>query len=125
MDTHAYHIRGAPTTTGVVSMISGANAPSLIPLPGFVRSHALQVKGAGAAPTAWDVVLEGSLDGTSWTTICEHSSANAQGDGTYVTNNGVNHQAAWPMPALYVRVRVVSVTLGSATALNIVAQGER
>ncbi len=71
----------------------------------------LQVKGTGAAPTAWNVLLEGSLDGTNYTTIVQHSSANplgANADGSTVwTEAG---------PFLYFRSRsAATLTLGSAT----------
>lgn len=76
----------------------------------------IQVKGTGAAPTAWNVLLEGSLDGTNYTTILQHSSANplgANADGSTVwTDAGA--------PFLYFRSRsAATLTLGSAT--NIVA----
>lgn len=75
----------------------------------------LQVKGTGAAATAWNVLLEGSLDGTNYTTILQHSSANplgANADGSTVwTEAG---------PFFYFRSRsAATLTLGSAT--NIVA----
>lgn len=75
------------------------------------RRFALQVKGTGAAPTAWNVVLEGSLNNAQFTTILEHSNAGefrnaADGETVYV-----NTGAPW----LYFRSRLVSITLGSAT----------
>lgn len=79
------------------------------------RRFTLQVKGTGAAPTAWNVVLEGSLNNAQFTTILEHNSAgefrNAADGETVYFDSGV--------PWLYFRSRVVSVTLGSAT--NVVA----
>lgn len=80
------------------------------------RRFSLQVKGTGAAATAWNVLLEGSLDGTNFTTILQHSSANplgANADGAVVwTDAGA--------PFLYFRSRsAATLTLGSAT--NIVA----
>lgn len=79
------------------------------------RRFALQVKGTGAAATAWNVVIEGSLNNAQFTTILEHNSAGefrsaADGETVYF-DSGV--------PWLYFRSRLVSVTLGSAT--NVVA----
>lgn len=76
-----------------------------------LAAFAIQVKGTGAAATAWNVVIEGSLDGTNYSTIATHVNT-AHTDG----------QVLWvgaSRPCLYFRSRCVSVTLGSAT--NIVA----
>lgn len=80
-----------------------------------VRRFALQVKGTGAAASAWNVVIEGSLNNTQFTSILEHSNAGefrnaADGETVYI-DSGV--------PWLYFRSRLVSITLGSAT--NVVA----
>lgn len=78
------------------------------------RSFALQVKGTGAAATAWNVVVEGSLNNAQFTKILEHSNAGefyqaADGETVYF------HAG----PFFYVRSRCVSITPGSAT--NVVA----
>lgn len=77
----------------------------------------LQVKGTGAAATVWDVVLEGSLNGTNYYEILRHASTGNplgnQADGAVVTG-----QTAGGF--LYFRSRTQNtLTLGSAT--NIVA----
>lgn len=84
------------------------------------RRFGLQVKGTGAAATAWNVVLEGSLNNAQFTTILEHNSAGefrnaADGETVYFDT-----LAPW----LYFRSRLVSITLGSATnvAATIVGQ---
>lgn len=79
------------------------------------RRFAVQVKGTGAAATAWNVVLEGSLNNSQFTTILEHSNAGefrnaADGETVYFDT---------AVPWLYFRSRLVSITLGSAT--NVVA----
>lgn len=75
---------------------------------------ALQVKQTGSGITAWNVVVEGSLNNTQFTTILEHSNAgefrNAADGETVYFNSG---------PFLYFRSRCVSITLGTAT--NVVA----
>lgn len=78
------------------------------------RSFALQVKGTGAAATAWNVVVEGSLNNAQFTKILEHSNAGefyqaADGETVYF------HAG----PFFYVRSRCASITPGSAT--NVVA----
>lgn len=79
------------------------------------RRFALQVKGTSAAPTAWNVVIEGSLNNSQFTTILEHSNA-----GEF--RNASDGETLWfeaDGPFLYFRSRLVSITLGSAT--NVVA----
>lgn len=89
-----------------VAAASGATVDtSLVPCNRF----AVQVKGTGAAPTAWEVVLEGSLNGTQFTTIATHKSgAGNQVDGALVWQSAAT-------PAKYFRSRLVSITLGPAT----------
>jgi hypothetical protein len=75
----------------------------------------LQIKGTGAAATAWNILLEGSLDGTNYTQILQHSSANPLGADT-------DGATVWTIagPFLYFRSRsAATFTLGSAT--NVVA----
>lgn len=82
------------------------------------KRFALQVKGTSAAATAWNIILEGSLDGTNYTQILQHATSGnnppfgAQGDGTTMWVEAG--------PFLYFRSRSAStLTLGSAT--NVVA----
>jgi hypothetical protein len=80
-----------------------------------VKAFAIAVKGTGGAATAWNIVLEGSLDNVNFTTILTHS--NLTGDGV-VLYGGANL-----FPSLYYRSRLVSVTLGVATNLVVVIVG--
>lgn len=78
------------------------------------KNFSLQVQGTGAAASAWNVVVEGSLNNSKFTTILEHSNAGEfrnAADGETVWFNGG--------PFFYFRSRCVSITLGSAT--NVVA----
>ena len=77
-----------------------------------VKHFALQVNGVGAAATAWDVRLDGSLDGTNFWTIVWHGTPDA--DGTIKGSTWT-----WSPPVSYMRVRIVSSTLGSATGLTV------
>lgn len=80
-----------------------------------LKSFALAVKGTGAAPTAFDVRLEVSLDGMNWTQVLAATNI-APGDG------GTVWQAVGALtPALYVRTRVAGITLGGAS--DIVVRG--
>lgn len=75
-----------------------------------VSKYAIQVKSDGSVATAWNVVVEGSLDGTNFMTIIAHTTA--QSDGAIVFS-------ATESPVLYVRSRVTSITLGLATDINV------
>lgn len=74
----------------------------------------LAVKGTGGAPTAFNVVLEGSLDGTNWTTILTATEA-TPGDGKIIWQ-----AAGIANTVMYIRSRLVSITLGPAS--NVVAR---
>lgn len=93
------------TTPVVISTVDTHSQPT--------KYYSLQVKASTGAATAWDVRLEGSLDGANWTGILAHSTAD--GDGTVkVSTNPVIFPAAW------VRTRLNSLTFGSsATRLTV------
>jgi hypothetical protein len=122
-----YELEVSVTGTGVVNIpnISGTNAPSVLPLLTVCSAHGLEVKGVGATPSAWAVVLQGSISGKNWTTILSHSSSNspAQSDGQLVWNNNATNEGNWPNICKYVRIDVTALTLGSASALAIYAVG--
>jgi len=80
-----------------------------------VKSFSILVKGTGAAATAWNVVLEGSLDNVTFTTILTH---------TQVTGDGVVlYSGASFTPSLYFRSRLTSITLAPATAIVVTILG--
>ena len=68
----------------------------------------LKVIGTDAIPTAWSVVLEGSLDDSNYTTILTHTSA-------VETNGELKFSGASNFAVIFFRSRVVSLTLGAAT----------
>lgn len=77
---------------------------------------AIQVKGSPDPLSSWTVTLEGSLDGTNFTTLLTHNS----GDGSVV----FMADSASPKPVRYLRVNVSALTLGPATSalVNVVAK---
>jgi hypothetical protein len=77
------------------------------------KFYSLQVKGTGAAATAWEVILQGSLDGTNWTTLLTHR--NDDSDPVVASADGQTIYLPVPTPMLHIRSRCVSVTLGSAS----------
>jgi hypothetical protein len=79
------------------------------------RTFALQVKGSGAAPTSWDVRLEGSLDGVNFTQIIQHTQVD--GDGV------VKWGGSDPHPSLFWRVRVAALSLGPAADIVVTSMG--
>lgn len=87
---------GTATATG-----STANAPS----GRSFMDHAIQATKTGTV-TAWTVLLEGTLDGVSWSTLATH--ANTDGDGVIVN--------ATSKRALMTRLRITAMT-GSGSLL--------
>lgn len=85
--------------------------------PSGFRSFGIQVKGTGAAATAWSIVLEVSLDGTNFATLLEHDSSAGDSDG------GIVWSGAADSPSLYFRSRLISVTLGSASSIRVTIAG--
>lgn len=92
------------TTTANGTQVDVSTRPS--------RAFGLQVKGTGVAAASWTVVLEGSLDGTNYTTVLTHQSG-TNSDGAVAWSSAVL------TPCLYFRSRCTALSLGSAT--NIVA----
>lgn len=89
------------TTPVVISTINTKSQP--------MKYYALEVKASTGAASAWDVRLEGSLDGSNWTGIMTHQTGD--GDGTTkVSTSPVIFPAAW------LRVRLNSLTFGSSAS---------
>ena len=80
-----------------------------------LQTFGVQVKGTGAAATTWDVRLEGSLDGTNFTQILQHT--NTTGDGAIVFSGASYY------PSLYFRSRCSGLVLGSATNIVVTILG--
>ena len=106
-DSDPYMVTASTVQAGAAVTISTINA-SQHPMKHF----ALQVKGVDAAASAWDVRLEGSLDGTNFWPIVWNGTPD--GDGTVKGSTWT-----WTPPIPYLRTRIVAVTLGSATGLTV------
>ena len=76
------------------------------------QTFSVQVGATGGTPTLWNVVLEGSLDGTNFSTILSHTSANLGLNSIIGTGNQV-------FPCTYIRIKVVTLTLGIATSITV------
>lgn len=81
-----------------------------------VSRFGLQVKGTGAVPTSWQVVLEGSLNSTDFSTILTHQNG--------INTDGAVVSTGTSAPFRYFRSRVVALTLGSATNIVVHIIGE-
>lgn len=79
-------------------------------------AYAVQVKGTGAAATTWDVRLEGSLDGTNFSQILQHTTTTGDGAVVWI--------GASTAPSLYFRSRVAGLVLGSATNIVVTILGK-
>lgn len=74
-----------------------------------VRNYAIQVVQTGTV-TAWDVRLEGSLDGTNFSQVLQHTNTDGSGLVKFSTASS---------PCLYFRSRCAGLTLGVGT--NVIA----
>jgi hypothetical protein len=81
-----------------------------------VKSFSIQVKGTGAVPTSFTVVLEGSLDGTNFDTITTFDSAT-------LADGKIKFTGAADYPVRYFRSRVSALALGSATNIVVTLLG--
>jgi len=80
-----------------------------------VTAFAVQVKGTGAAPTSWTVVLEASLDNVNFSTVLTHKTST--GDGAVMWSGSLLS------PTLYFRSRCTAISLGSATNIVVTILG--
>lgn len=101
------HPHGARTDT----YTAAANGTTVSMSSTPARHYGIEVSGTGAGATAWNVRLECSLDNTNFTTMLTHTEAT--GDGVILWSD-TNVR-----PCLYFRSKCVSVTLGSATNIQV------
>lgn len=76
------------------------------------KSFALEVEQVGGSGASWTVLLEGSLDGVNYTTILTHADEDP-GSGQIIFSGAAKY------PALWHRVRVLELSLGSATGIKV------
>lgn len=94
---------------------AGTGAVQDITLNPF-KSYSIQCVAVGGAMTSWDVDIECSLDGTNWTAVLNHATADL--DGT------IKFTGAAMYPARYFRANANDITLDTATALTVNILGE-
>lgn len=94
--------------TGNGTTVNASSAPT--------KDYSIQVKGTGAAATAWDARLECSLNNADFTMIAQH---------TNVDGDGVVKFSALPLACLYFRSRVSGLTLGTATNIVVTILGKQ
>ena len=80
------------------------------------KYYALQVNGVGGNLASWEVTLDGDLNNADvasayWTNILNHKSGTATEGSTILMSNA--------SVFTYLRIKVVSLSLGTATAANI------
>ncbi len=79
------------------------------------KAYSIQLVGQGTAASLWDVRLEGSLDGSNFDQILQHT--NTTGDGKVVFSGSL------VAPSLYFRSRCAGLTLGTATSVLVTIVG--
>lgn len=100
--TASYQQSAPYTVTGAGTTVDMTAAPA--------KYFTIQVIGVGGTPTAWDVRLECSLEGTSWTQVLQH---------TNVDGNGLTKPLAIPFPCLRMRANIAGLTLAPAAAIGV------
>tara|TARA_R110002096_G_C14661910_1_gene728343 strand:+ start:28025 stop:28384 length:360 start_codon:yes stop_codon:yes gene_type:complete len=83
----------------------------------LVDKHALQVTITGA-PTAVTVTLEGSLDGTTFSTIGTHAMSAGELTATKALYFDID------MPVLYVKANLTVLTAGTAPTVTVTYEGD-
>lgn len=98
--------------------ITGTGSQDIVDISGNpLTTWTLQVVGVDAAPTLWEVVLEGSADGENFSDILKHDSL--VGDGIAVFSGTTLFLAS------YYRVSVNTLTLGAASSINVSVIGRQ
>lgn len=105
----------APSATRSDTYTTSPATGVTVTVPAPVKSFSILVKSTGTAATAWNVVLEGSLDNVNFTTILTHT--NVTGDGVLLSTTTSF------TPSLYFRSRLTSITLTPATAIVVTILG--
>ena len=82
-----------------------------------MRNWTLVVIGTGAPATLWEVVLEGSLDGTVFSEILKHTSKIGDGQNLF--------SGTTLFPAMWYRLRCTVLTLGPATDIIATVLGQQ
>ena len=88
------------TTTG-----NGVTVSAPLPASNF----ALQCISVGGIATTWTIILEGSIDGVTFSTLITH---------TNITGDSVTLWTSTPAPCRSFRSRCSSLTLGPATSVT-------
>lgn len=97
------------TATGPSTVVDVSEAPMV--------TWTLQVTGVGGVATLWEILLEGSTDGVTFSTILKHTS---------LTGNGINLFSGTTLfLAKYYRINTTVLTLGPATSLTVGVLGKQ
>ncbi len=87
---------------------------TIVQPPRTLKYFSIQLKGTVAGATSWTVTLEGSLDGTNFSTIITHSTADLDGSVKWSTSAS---------PSLYFRSNCSALVLGGATNIVVTILG--
>ena len=96
------------TSTGLGAAISVTYTP--------IQFVSMVVKGVPVSATAWNIYLDGSLDGVNYTHILDDTSA-TEADGEVLYGGSTNS------PTLYLRTNAVGLTLGAASSVSVTVLG--
>ena len=108
----------ASTTNQTFSGIVGVGAlPTVDITASPMVTWTLQVTGVGGVPTLWSVILEGSVDGVTFTETLKHT--------TIIGNGKSVFSGTTLFLSNYYRVRVLLLTLGPATSISVTVVGKQ
>jgi hypothetical protein len=110
--------KSTPFGTRSDTFTVAANGTAVTRTTSPLRLFSIQATGTGTqvGTTTWDVRLECSLNGTTYTTVLTHAYP-ATADGATVSSGTLN------VPCLYMRSRLEAITLGTATNVVVVILG--
>lgn len=104
--THSSTTTSANVDSASVLNQSGGNGP------GYFKHYSFTVNPVGGTVTAWSVTLQGSIDGTTFTTIVTHTQANGAGTTVFPAN------PAGIYPYRYLNTICTLLTLGTGTGVQ-------
>lgn len=114
-----YKIRTVASTTATnFTSITTPGTSSIVDVSGSpMVTWTIQVSGVPVAATLWEVILEGSVDGTNFSEILKH---------TTLTGDKQNLFSGTTLfLANYYRINVTLLTLGAATSITVSVVGKQ
>lgn len=104
-------------TTDTFSAVGTGPVTDLLITDSPMKNWTMVVVGTGGAATLWEVLLEGSLDGTVFSEILKHTTNVGDGQNLF--------SGTTLFPALHFRTRCTVLTLGAASDIVVTVLGQQ